>query len=88
MAGYYLCVDDLSLLFKELVFCYLFETLADINQLGVKFVDFAFLGQLKQVSLVVSIEINRNGFVASIGWNKADVEAAISTELSLIVAAS
>jgi hypothetical protein len=66
VAGNYFCVDDLSLFLKELIFGYLFKSLTDIDQFGVEFVDFALLGQLKQVSLVMGVEINRDGFVASI----------------------
>lgn len=81
----YLGVDYLPLFLKELILGDLLQPLSNIDQFGVQLVDFAFLGQFKQVSLVVGIEVNRYGFVAPVGGNEADVEAAIPTHFRLVI---
>jgi len=81
---YNLGLDDLPLLLEQLVFSYLLQSLAHIDELGVQLVDLALLGQLEQVGLVMGIEVNRDGFVASVGGDEADVDVGISGHLGLV----
>jgi len=81
----YFGVDYLSLFLEKFVLGYLFQTLSDINQLGVELIDFTLLCEFEKMSLVVGIEINRDGLVSSISRDETDVETAISTDFSLVI---
>ena len=51
-----LCVDDLPLFFKQLVFGHLLQPLPNIHQLFMQLVYIALLRQLQQMSFVVRVE--------------------------------
>ena len=55
-----LCMDYLTLFFKELVLSEFLEALSHVDQLGMQLVNLALFSQLQQVSFVMSVEINRN----------------------------
>lgn len=56
----YLCVNNLSLFLKEFVFGDFFQSLSDIDEFGVKFIDLALFSELKQMGFVMCVKINRD----------------------------
>lgn len=65
-------VDRLSLFFEDFVSVYLLDLLPNIDELGVKFIEVAFLSQLSQMRNVLGVEIDGYGFVPSVGGDKTD----------------
>lgn len=83
-----LCMDYLTLFFKELVLSEFLEALSHVDQLGMQLVNLALFSQLQQVSFVMSVEINRNWLVSTISRNEAYIERLISIDFRPILWAS
>lgn len=80
----YLRMNDLSLLFELFIGCDLFQTLANVNQLAVQLVYLTFFGQLHQMCLFMSVEIDWYWFVGFVFSDKANCNQCIGRNLCLI----
>jgi hypothetical protein len=60
MPGNDLRLDYLPLLLEQLIFGDFLEALPHVDQQRMQLIDLTLLGQLQEMSLVVSVEIDRN----------------------------